>query len=288
MKLIPDNYINCCVTSPPYYGLRDYNCTGQIGLEKSVEEYVSKLTLVFKEVKRIMKQDGTLWLNLGDSYAGNCSRASTGRAGMGNKREGVYKKTGIGLKPKDLIGIPWRVAFALQADGWYLRQDIIWNKSNPMPEGVTDRCTKAHEYIFLLSKSKKYYFNNIAIKEEAVSKKNTKRLFSSKIPEETMRNDINREISENEKKNKRSVWTVSLKLFKDAHFATYPPDLIEPCILAGCPENGIVFDPFMGSGTTAIVSSKNNRQYLGTDISSKYCLIAEKRILNTCFSLEKK
>tara|TARA_R100000935_G_scaffold51598_1_gene78220 strand:- start:350 stop:1786 length:1437 start_codon:yes stop_codon:yes gene_type:complete len=242
LKQLEKNSINTCITSPPYWGLRDYNGEEkQLGLEETPEEFVQNLVNVFKEVKRVLRDDGTVWLNLGDSYAGNSSRASdNGRAGYGNKREGVFSKTGIGLKNKDLVGIPWRVAFALQQDGWYLRQDIIWHKPNPMPESVTDRCTKAHEYIFLLSKSSKYYFDNEAIKEKAVGErwggdspinldktKDTDNQFSGLTRNRKM-------IYEN--KNKRSVWTVATKPFKGSHFATFPMELIKPCLLAGCPE----------------------------------------------------
>ena len=241
LKQLEDQSINTCITSPPYWGLRDYNGEEkQLGLEDTPEEFVDNLVKVFKEVKRVLRDDGTVWLNLGDSYAGNNSRASNnGRAGYGTEREGVFTKTGKGLKIKDLVGIPWRVAFALQQDGWYLRQDIIWHKPNPMPESVQDRCTKAHEYIFLLSKSQKYYFDNEAIKEDAKfpdgpnSPHNIKK-GQGEYGMDT-RGGLNK-IGAIEKKNKRSVWTVTTKPFAEAHFATFPSDLIEPCILAGCPE----------------------------------------------------
>jgi DNA modification methylase len=255
LKNLADGSVQCVVTSPPYWGLRDYGRDDQIGLEATPELYVSALVSVFNDVRRVLRDDGTLWLNLGDSYAGNNSRASNnGRAGYGNAREGVFERIGDGLKTKDLVGIPWRVAFALQADGWYLRQDIIWHKPNPLPESVKDRCTKAHEYIFLLSKSPRYYFDYEAIKEPTV-------------------NSL-------DKRNRRDVWTVPVKPFKGAHFATFPTSLITPCILAGCPEGGVVLDPFFGAGTTGLVAQKNNRKWIGCELNADYARIAENRIIN--------
>jgi DNA modification methylase len=248
LKQLPDNSINCCVTSPPYWGLRDYGVEGQLGLESTPEEYVANLVEVFREVKRALRDDGTLWLNLGDSYAGNCSQASNnGRAGFGNARERLVNRKGEGLKPKDLVGIPWMVAFALRADGWYLRQDIIWQKPNPMPESVTDRCTKAHEYIFLLSKSQHYYYDHEAIKEPAAydGRKDTLLKGSPKYEKGVVPGQVAHSMAangherwkKNERgeyvRNKRSVWTIPTKPFKEAHFAVFPPDLIKPCILAG-------------------------------------------------------
>jgi len=291
LQKLDNESINTCITSPPYWGLRDYGETNQLGLEETPEEFVQNLVKVFREVKRVLRNDGTVWLNLGDSYAGNNSRASNnGRAGYGNPREGVYKKTGKGLKTKDLVGIPWRVALALQQDGWYLRQDIIWHKPNPMPESVKDRCTKAHEYIFLLSKNKKYYFDNESIKEDAVSgkdlgilrsKKNTSDKYVSahaQSIQDRKELGIDSRNAKTGKRNKRSVWTVSTKSFKGAHFATFPMDLIEPCVLAGCPEDGIVLDPFAGSGTTGIVAVNNKRNACLIDLSSEYIEIAKNRI----------
>ena len=256
IKTFPDKSIDCVVTSPPYYGLRDYGVDGQIGLEETPEEYIDKLVSLFREIRRCLRDEGTCWVNLGDSYSGNCSRASKGRAGMGAEREGVFTKGG-GLPPKNLIGIPWRFAFAMQADGWILRQDIIWHKPNPMPESVTDRCTKAHEYIFLFSKQEKYYFDAQSIQEESVA--------GLKDVVYTTR-------------NKRDVWSVCVKPIKEAHSATYPPELITPCILAGCPEQGIVLDPFMGSGTTGIVARTFNRNYVGCELNPEYYKISERRI----------
>ncbi|HJV19314.1 MAG TPA: site-specific DNA-methyltransferase [Sediminibacterium sp.] len=339
LKKLPDNSIDCCVTSPPYFGLRDYGTTNQIGLEDSPQDFVNALVKVFEEVHRVLKPEGTLWLNLGDSYA-------TGGRGYGSKKyksENTYNKSmgwhsaPAGLKHKDIIGIPWRVAFALQSAGWYLRQDIIWHKPNPMPESVTDRCTKAHEYIFLLSKSAKYYYDHEAIMQDiAISsiyrlKQNIEMQHGSErvpqktngnmkavaswngssfdtgktgemkhtngglksgnkerkkgsergCPENTGSNVCSSVPWEGLKANKRSVWTVTTKPFKDAHFATFPEDLIVDCIKAGCPEGGIVLDPFMGAGTTALVSRKLNRNYVGFELNPEYIQIAEKRLKTT-------
>ena len=279
LKTVADNTVDCCVTSPPYWGLRDYGETGQIGLEQSPEQYVAELVAVFREVRRVLKNNGTLWLNLGDSYAGNNSRASNnGRAGYGNPREGIFERTGEGLKTKDLVGIPWRVAFALQADGWYLRQDIIWHKPNPMPESVTDRCTKAHEYIFLLSKTNRYYFDSDAIKEPATTENGRARQFGASNQEGTMRNDEGRIFNDNGFRNKRDVWTIPVKPYQGAHFATFPPDLITPCILAGSPTGGTVLDPFFGAGTTGLVAQQYNRKWIGCELNSRYAQIAIDRI----------
>jgi len=282
LKELPDGIINTVVTSPPYYGLRDYGVNGQIGLEETPEAYVAKLVEVFREVMRVLRDDGTVWLNLGDSYAGS--------GGAGNQfgqleKDGFnsYKQSGkpknIGLKPKDLIGIPWRVAFALQADGWWLRQDIIWHKPNPMPESVTDRCTKSHEYIFLLSKSQKYYFDNDAIKEDACQDSTLRNRDETKLNNTPGRTKMSGLVKNDYlKRNKRSVWTVTTKPFSEAHFATFPEELITPCILAGCPEGGVVYDPFMGAGTTALVSKKYARHYLGSELNPEYIKISEKRL----------
>lgn len=278
LKTFEDDSINCCITSPPYYGLRDYGVDGQIGNEETPDEYVSKLVDVFSEVKRVLKDDGTLWLNLGDSWAGSNQGAGTKHLTSNymttqNHKSKLSKVDGY--KPKDLIGIPWMVAFALRQSGWYLRQDIIWSKGNPMPEPVKDRCTKSHEYIFLLSKSKKYYFDHEAIKEPA------------KYPNDDRgnRKDSRRGTGMNSMsgktgltRNKRDVWFVNTKPCKEAHFATYPDTLIEPCVLAGCPKGGIILDPFMGAGTTGIVSKRYDRSYVGIELNPSYIKIAEKRI----------
>lgn len=261
LKSFEDKCINCCVTSPPYYGLRDYGTDGQIGIENTPLDYVNNLTTIFNEVKRVLKEDGTLWLNLGDSW--------------------TSKKIGC-IKQKDLIGIPWMVAFALRESGWYLRQDIIWAKGNPMPESVKDRCTKSHEYIFLLSKNKKYYYDYQAIKEPAVTKPTLRDKNKEGYQADYAKGD---RFSKGERiygadgmRNKRDVWNVNTKPCKEAHFATYPDTLIEPCVLAGCPEGGIVLDPFMGAGTTGMVARKYGRDYIGIELNAEYVDMANKRI----------
>jgi DNA modification methylase len=297
LNTLPSGYIHCCVTSPPYWGLRDYGVEGQIGLETSPEEYVNNLVIIFREVKRVMRDDGTVWLNLGDSYAGS------GKGLMGDgthsPEHGTKQGTNQGtldlvqpnrpetpsLKPKDLVGIPWRVAFALQADGWWLRQDIIWAKPNPMPESVTDRCTKSHEYIFLLSKSAKYYYDADAIKEMAeypnMRHKSSKvsdaqsAAFRGNAPSNLGR----RGTSDDGTRNRRDVWTIPTHHYKGAHFATFPPDLIRPCILAGCPRGGKVLDPFSGSGTTGMVSRREGRKCIMNELSESYCELSLKRII---------
>jgi DNA modification methylase len=281
--------VQTCVTSPPYYGLRDYGHEGQIGLEETPEEYIKAMVEVFRCVRDLLADDGTLWLNIGDSYAGNNSQASNnGSAGYGNPRERVVNRTGEGLKTKDLIGIPWMLAFALRADGWYLRQDIIWHKPNPMPESVTDRCTKSHEYIFLLSKSSKYYYDYEAVKEEGVIPAGT--LAAKGSVERQNQKGVNSRPPEYKEydgqRNKRSVWTVQVKPYEGAHFAVYPEELIEPCIMAGAPAGGIVLDPFMGSGTTAQVAQKLNRQYMGCELNHQYASLQKKRLGQLSLILE--
>lgn len=301
LKKIPSEFANCCVTSPPYYGLRDYKIKGQIGLEKTPEEYIEKLVCVFREVKRILKKDGTLWVNIGDCYAGS--------GGCGSKEYHEKKHTQFGkpdrnpmkyqppkkieisirnLKPKDLIGIPWMLAFALRTDGWYLRQDIIWSKPNPMPESVKDRCTKSHEYVFLLSKSRQYYFDNDSIKENTITNDNSNRdRDNSKLNNTPGRTRMGGLIKNNyEYRNKRSVWEINTKPFNESHFATFPPKLIEPMILAGCPRDGIIIDPFSGAGTTGLVSKKLNRHYILIDINPEYCEMENRRINGELFKQE--
>jgi DNA modification methylase len=284
VKKLKDNSIQTVITSPPYWGLRDYGNKNQLGLEETVEEYVANLVELFELIKVKLKDDGTVWLNLGDSYAGNVSRASNnGRAGFGNKREKIVSRVGVGLKPKDLIGVPWRVAFALQSAGWYLRQDIIWAKPNPMPESVTDRCTKSHEYVFLLTKNAKYYFDNKAIKEPAVSFGTDKRsgkgrhTYNEKF--KGIKGTGNQAfVTVNETRNKRDVWTITTKPFKGAHFAVMPEALVEPCILAGSKVGDLVLDPFAGSGTVGVVSKRYKRNFIGIELNPEYVKIAEERI----------
>jgi DNA modification methylase len=350
LRELPSESIQCCVTSPPYYGLRDYgtgewvggdkDCphmrttkisentqTGhksmyeqgqtagdaiyksqcpecgavrvdqQIGLEETPEAYVHKLVAIFREVKRVLRNDGTIWLNLGDSYVGGNYRGSATNVSnkqQSNKGTSNFIATKaiipVGYKAKDLYGIPWRVAFALQADGWYLRQDIIWSKPNPMPESVKDRCTKSHEYMFLLSKSSQYYFDHEAIKEECSAsniedfrkRKTLNNKGKGSNTYEAARPDLCRSredyMPKDFKRNKRSVWNIPTKPYKEAHFATFPPALIEPCILAGCPEGETVLDPFMGSGTTALVAYKLGRKAIGCELNPEYIEIANKRL----------
>jgi DNA modification methylase len=272
-----------CVTSPPYFGLRDYGHDGQIGLEETPEDYIKAMVEVFRCVWDVLEDDGTLWLNIGDSYAGNNSRASNnGRAGFGNAREKVVNRTGEGLKTKDLIGIPWMMAFALRADGWFLRQDIIWHKPNPMPESVQDRCTKAHEYIFLLTKSQKYYYDHEAIKDPVKDDWGTRDRANGKYHNEGTGLQPHSGLEKSyEMANKRSVWSVPVKPYTGAHFAVFPSELIEPCILAGAPVGGIVLDPFMGSGTTAQVSQDLGRQYIGCELNPAYEKLQKKRTAQT-------
>jgi DNA modification methylase len=285
-----------CVTSPPYYGLRDYGHDGQIGLEETPEEYIKAMVEVFRCVHDVLADDGTLWLNIGDSYASQGGKqveqtvrktddyVNSGQ--MGSEGVGTTRRPPDGIKAKDLIGIPWMLAFALRADGWYLRQDIIWHKPNPMPESVQDRCTKAHEYIFLLSKSQKYYYDIKSIQEDANPEymKRYESVFFGGNKEQDGGGRIDdvknkAEIKEyTGKRNKRSVWTVNTKPYKGSHFATYPPKLIEPCILAGCRKGGVVLDPFMGSGTTAFVALLNERQYLGCELNPEYEELQQRRI----------
>lgn len=287
-----------CVTSPPYYGLRDYGHEGQLGLEETPEQYITAMVEVFRCVWDVLEDDGPLWLNIGDSYNGSggqgtkpnimSKEAAEGRGGKAIKVDGI--------KPKDLIGIPWMMAFALRADGWYLRQDIIWHKPNPMPESVTDRCTKAHEYIFLMSKSQKYYYDADAIKEASVdlegSANRYKTPFFAGEKHESGGYSINGATHTKGMKefdgsrNKRSVWTVNVKPYSGAHFAVFPSDLIEPCILAGAPVGGIVLDPFMGSGTTAQVAQNLGRQYIGCELNPDYCQLQNIRTAQQSFGFE--
>lgn len=296
MQAMPAQSIHCCVTSPPYFGLRDYGHTGQIGLEETPEAYVARLVEVFREVRRVLRDDGTLWLNLGDSYNaynGNRGRSASFQSATDHALPSLPNGHGLTVKHlgnKQLLGIPWRVAFALQEDGWYLRQDIIWHKPNPMPESVRDRCTKAHEYIFLLSKSERYHFGSEAMKEPATSNASGaaasfKRSGSKRgqvIPRQhygTHRPE-REDVAYNETRNRRSVWTVATRPYKGAHFATYPPELIRPCILASCPAGGTVLDPFGGSGTTAQVALEEGRAAVLCELNPDYAELARQRIAN--------
>ena len=290
LKTFEDSSIDCCITSPPYFGLRDYGTDEQIGLEETPEKYVEKLVEVFTEVKRVLKNEATLWLNLGDSYYNyrgakdyqSKQSISNNKAHEMNCASGKRNIKNDNLKGKDLIGIPWMVAFALRSSGWYLRQDIIWAKPNPMPESVTDRCTKSHEYIFLLSKSAKYYYDHEAIKYKSFTNDNSNRDRDStklnNVPGRTRMAGL--KTNDYEMSNKRSVWTVNTMPYSDAHFATFPESLITDCIKAGCPENGIVLDPFMGAGTTGLVARKLNRNFVGIELNPDYIKIAEKRLQN--------
>ncbi|HSW83508.1 MAG TPA: site-specific DNA-methyltransferase [Usitatibacter sp.] len=317
---LADESVHCVVTSPPYWGLRDYGHAGQIGLEESPDSYVAELVAVFREVRRVLREDGTAWVNLGDSYASQggpqvVQTRNPNRAGGSDSQNGGKSRAPTdGIKVKDLVGIPWRVAFALRADGWWLRQDIIWHKPNPMPESVRDRCTKAHEYIFLLSKSERYYYDIDAIMEPATfDGPNGRQLspyaqgFARRTPEEEAARRVSRSGNkarkpasargvpvdtdgetngavagsvpwEGSERNKRSVWTVTTQPFKEAHFATFPPALIEPCILAGCPVGGTVLDPFGGAGTTGLVADRLQRNAILIELNPAYADMAERRI----------
>lgn len=298
---MPSQSVNCIVTSPPYFGLRDYGVPGQIGLEETPQAYVAKLVDLFREARRVLRDDGTLWLNLGDSFVGATSEYAEG--GSAGKNSCASKKTlsGLpnenrgarnrylyeqGLPMKSLIGIPWRVAFGLQDDGWILRSDIIWAKPNPMPESVTDRPTKSHEYIFLFAKSQRYWYDADAIKEPAVNNGKIVSLGEKSFSKGQARgagvmpsgNGNADTYTVPPDRNKRDVWTVTTKPFSGAHFATFPPDLIEPMILAGCPVGGVVYDPFMGAGTTALVARDNGRNYIGSELNPAYVDIARERL----------
>ncbi len=280
--------VQTCVTSPPYFGLRDYGHAGQIGLEQTPDEYIAAMVEVFRCVRDVLADDGTLWVNIGDSYANGGRKTRDTDDKLAQRGMDTRPFDPEGVKPKDLIGIPWLLAFALRADGWYLRQDIIWHKPNPMPESVRDRCTKAHEYVFLLSKSERYFFDSEAIKEP-VAEASIKRMQSGKPPRmggEKYGGDESRfsatksgnEYALTETRNRRSVWTVATRPYKGAHFATFPPALIEPCILAGSRPGDIVLDPFMGSGTTAAVALQYGRQYLGCELNPEYGALQDERI----------
>lgn len=306
LKALPDESAHCVVTSPPYWGLRDYGNPAQMGMEATPEEYVAGMVAVFREVRRVLRTDGTCWLNLGDSYAagghGGGGKFMAMRGGADaqgawahRKKKKGWRAAPPGLKNKDLVGIPWLVAFALRADGWYLRQDIVWSKPNPMPESVADRCTKSHEYLFLLTKNNNYHCDMRSI-AEPVAASTVKRLSqanlanqkgSDRVPGKTngrMKAVIKKQDGRGgagapvATRNRRSVWTVTTKPFKGAHFATFPPDLVEPCILAGCPEGGTVLDPFFSAGTTGLVCQQHGRNCIGIELNPDYVEIARKRL----------
>jgi len=296
LRSMPDNSIHCCVTSPPYYGLRDYGMDGQIGREGTPGLYIERLASVFRELLRVLRPDGTFWLNIADTYCGtggkNAHFDPEYPEGRGGGNISVTQNV-QGCKPKDLIGIPWLLAFALRADGWYLRNDIIWEKANPMPESARDRCSRSYEHIFLLTKSKKYYFDHMAIAEPIAaataarmkSGRNADHKYADSMPGQTAQN-INRpraagaynEQNISPLRNKRDIWRINTVPYSGAHFAAFPPKLAETCILAGCPENGIVIDPFFGSGTTGLAAKGLNRRYIGIELNPEYCLLARERI----------
>ena len=336
LRRMPDGIVNTCVTSPPYFGLRDYGHPGQIGLEATPDEFVQRLVEVFREVRRVLRDDGTCWVNMGDSYAGSWGAQGHGpspSSAMARHQVQNHPKRAqntetiraAGVKPKDLYGVPWMLAFALRADGWYLRQDIIWHKPNPMPESIEDRCCKAHEYIFLLSKSERYYFGFAAIQEPATGlvpgnvtqqrlpgeregeNANTRNgLHNYAARQRSKRNSFARTTKDStgdhgqkpqfregrepveydSVRRKRSVWTVTTKGYPGAHFATFPPDLIEPCILAGAPAGGVVLDPFMGSGTTAAVATRLGRQWIGCELNPDYESLQRDRLAGQTLGLE--
>ena len=323
LRTLPDESVHCVVTSPPYWGLRDYGVAGQLGLEATPAEYVEKMVKIFRELFRVLRSDGTLWLNLGDSYTSSGCGGDTGKSGLegstdsqdaskasaqlvaasrSTKREQrphqsfrrdrepvgeTRHRSAPARRAKNLVGIPWLVAFALQADGWYLRQDIIWSKPNPMPESVRDRCTKAHEYLFLLAKSERYSYDAEAIKEPAAwTRENNPDWQTQRANTNAKKGAGNRNAadggftgwSSEDGRNKRSVWTVATQSFSEAHFATFPPKLIEPCILAGCPKGGTVLDPFGGAGTTGLVADRHGRNAILIELNPGYAAMAERRI----------
>lgn len=330
IKTLPDESVNCVVTSPPYYGLRNYGVDGQIGLEPTVNDYILRLIDVFREVHRVLTPSATLWLNLGDSYAsgkGTCVNPGGGCSSMGKEKKeagahplyrgNVSDLRRQGLKPKDLIGVPWRVALALQEDGWWLRSDIVWNKPNPMPSSVTDRPTTSHEYIFLLTKSSRYYYDAEAIKEDSITcdprrpygslgmweidGRATEQRGNGKVRSPAgwktgsgSHGSIHADGRELEvtyvdntftKRNCRTVWTIPTYPLPEAHFATFPPELAERCIKAGCPEGGVILDPFMGAGTVGMVAKKLCRNYVGIELNPEYVTMAERRIDKECGGL---
>ena len=297
LRELPEESVHCCVTSPPYYALRDYGLDAQIGREDTPEQYIDRLTEVFRELRRVLRSDGTLWLNIADTYCGTGNKGyhADPKNPKGRNGQQIARNNRVsGCKQKDLIGIPWLLAFALRADGWYLRSDIIWQKENPMPESVKDRCARCYEHIFLFSKSKKYFFDYKAI-SEPIAPATAERLkrgmkggnkYGKPVPGQPQPQSINRprehgEIKDadiNPLRNKRDVWKINTVPFKGGHYAAYPPKLVETCLLAGCPEGGIVLDPFMGSGTTGMVASQMGRHFIGIELNPAYTELAYKRI----------
>jgi len=295
LQELDDNSVQTCVTSPPYWGLRDYGNEDQLGLEQTPDQYVTEMVDIFRQVRRILKDDGTLWLNIGDSYASYRDGKATPDSSRGDNTGTLVPKgsaanrtagsfAGTSIKHKDLVGIPWRLAFALQADGWWLRQDIIWHKPNPMPESVTDRCTKAHEYLFLLTKNERYFFDNKAIAEPAIHAGHTVKAYKTgkNISGQAFRDTAtgNNDVHVGETRNRRSVWTINTKPFRQAHFAVMPEALAEPCILAGSKPDDLVLDPFTGAGTTPVVALRNNRNFIGIELNPDYATIAQQRIID--------
>jgi DNA modification methylase len=295
LRSAPDACVQTVVTSPPYWGLRDYGQEAQIGLEPTPEDYVERIVEVFREVRRVLRDDGTVWLNLGDSYSAQPGqRKSTDKAGEKQQTKRGSTEVGShavpGLKPKDLVGIPWRVAFALQADGWYLRSDIVWAKPNPMPESVTDRPTKAHEYVFLLSKSARYFYDAGAVKEQGTNRPpgNASHKHTTAYAEG---DEFSRtkggllDIGAREQRNLRTVWNIATKPFPGAHFATFPQQLVEPCVKAGSAEGDVILDPFAGSGTVGVVALRLGRRFIGIELNPEYAEMAEQRITTSVTSL---
>jgi len=294
MREMPEKAFHTCVTSPPYYALRDYGVEGQIGLEPTPAEFIQRLVEVFRAVRRVLRDDGTIWVNIGDSYAARFSGNNGYSDGRTNRQERRAAGVPAGVKPKDMLGMPWRLAFALQDDGWYLRQDIVWHKTNPMPESVRDRCTKAHEYVFLLSKRPKYYFDHEAIKEPVTGNSHPRgKGVTPKSQANAFGNRNNASFSAAvsglvELRNRRTVWSVPTRPFKGAHFATFPPALVEPCILAGCPAGGAVIDPFGGSGTTAGVAAAYGRKAVLCELNPEYAALVPGRVSDIANSITEK
>ena len=297
LRDLPDESVNCCVTSPPYYALRDYGMDAQIGREDSPEEYIRRLVLVFREVRRVLTADGTLWLNIADTYCGTGNKGGylDPKNPKGRNGQSVsLARRASECKQKDMIGIPWLLAFALRADGWYLRSDIIWCKANPMPESCKDRPSRCYEHVFLLTKSKKYYYDALAIAkpiaEGTAARYKGGRSASSKYAEEIPGQGKVQKLNAaraagtitdadiSPVRNARDVWHINTVPYKGGHFAAYPPKLAEKCILAGCPRGGVVLDPFFGSGTTGLAAVKNDRRYIGIELNAEYCELAKERI----------